>query len=285
MECSDRSRLTVLNFPVHKVGLKGTLRTASIEYERSRIGVLRCVWAGSSLKSGIFGRTLVSQYLERLCARDRYAVSDLVALNDVVAHCSSVDDGFGIVGPASHSDVDPSLDIRSKCRDGVVMHTSTRIVTIPWIDVDQVDTYIDVSELVLFFDYTKGERYSNEPPMIIRVFEITLLFLISLPGLPKMTIAPSVASYTICLYLRSMVTTMSSRAGLTHWKGGEYTYIVVDKTFHASQTYSVRSWVTPTRPFFLWTVIIIVPFLAGRPLSIRFRRLAFFFRRRLWYVR
>ena len=121
--------------------------------------------------------------------------------------------------------------------------------------------------------------------MIIRVFDITLLFLISLPGLPKMTIAPSVASYTICLYLRSMVTILSSRAGLTHRKGVEYTYIAVDQTFHASQTYSVRSWVTPTRPFFLWTVIIIVPFLAGRPLNIRFRMLAFFFRRKLWYVR
>lgn len=30
-----------------------------------------------------------------------------------------------------------------------MMHTSSRIVTIPWIDVDQVDTYIDASELVL----------------------------------------------------------------------------------------------------------------------------------------
>lgn len=164
IECSDRSQLTVLNFPVHKVGLKGTLRTASIEYERSGIGIFRCVWAGSSLESGIFGRTLVPQHLERLCARDRYAVSDLVALNDVVAHCSPVDDGFGIVGPASHSDVDPSLDIRSKCRDGVVMHTSTRIVTIPWIDVDQVDTYIDVSELVLFLTIPKESDTATNLP-------------------------------------------------------------------------------------------------------------------------
>jgi hypothetical protein len=121
--------------------------------------------------------------------------------------------------------------------------------------------------------------------MIIRVFDITLLFLISLPGLPKMTIAPSVASYTICLYLRSMVTTLSSRAGLTHRKGVEYTYIAVDQTFHASQTYSVRSWVTPTRPFFLRTVIVVVPFLAGRPLNICYRSLAFSFRGRLSWVR
>lgn len=154
----------MLNFSVHKVGLKGTFRTASIEYERSGIGILRCVWAGSSLESGIFGRTFVPQHLESLCARDRYAVSDLVALNDVVAHCSSVDDGFGIVGPASHSDVDPSLDIRSECRDGVVMHTSTRIVAIPWIDVDQVDTYIDVSELVLFFTIPKESDTATNLP-------------------------------------------------------------------------------------------------------------------------
>jgi hypothetical protein len=45
-----------------------------------------------------------------------------------------------------------------------VMHTSTRIVTIPWIDVDQVDTYIDISELVLFLTIPKESDTATNLP-------------------------------------------------------------------------------------------------------------------------
>jgi len=85
------------------------------------------------------GSASVSDHLESLCTGDSNTVSDMISLDQIISNRSSAHDGLGVVGPTSHSNVDAAFDIRTKSRNGVVMDTCLGVISVPWLDVDQVD--------------------------------------------------------------------------------------------------------------------------------------------------
>jgi hypothetical protein len=98
--------------------------------------------------------------------------------------------------------------------------------------------------------------------MIIRVREMILLFFTSLPGLPNITIAPSVASKTVCL------TKAEGRCCEKQYiEPVGHTHVAINDAVGACKTYTICSRVTPPGTFFLWTIVVFIPFFAGRTLS------------------
>lgn len=78
--------------------------------------------ASPAFEPRVLGSALVPQYLERFRTGDRDTIANLIALDGIIGHAPSVNNRLGIIGPASHADVDASLDIRAKSRYGIVMH-------------------------------------------------------------------------------------------------------------------------------------------------------------------
>jgi hypothetical protein len=137
----------MLNFTIYKIRLKFPFRTSTIDYERSRVGVLRCLRASSALESRELGRTLILHHNKVLCTSDCDTVSYVVALDRVFGNTSAVYDRFGIICPASHTNVDSALDVGAKRGDSVMMYPGTSIIAIPWIYIDQIDTYHEIRAL------------------------------------------------------------------------------------------------------------------------------------------
>jgi len=95
----------------------------------------------SPFEAGIMGGASVPDHLESLCAGDSDTVPNVISLDQIISDRSSAHDGLGVVSPTRHSDVDAAFDIGTKSRNGVVMDTCFRIVSVPRLDVDQVNTW------------------------------------------------------------------------------------------------------------------------------------------------
>jgi len=96
--------------------------------------------------------------------------------------------------------------------------------------------------------------------MIIRVREMILLFFTSLPGLPNITIAPSVASKTVYIKMGSQ------RCEKQYVEPAGHTHVAINNAVATCETYTICSRIAPPGTLFLRAIVVFVPFFAGRTL-------------------
>lgn len=131
----------MLHLPIDEIRLELPLRTPPIQHKSSRLRILRGRRTTPPPIPRILCRTLIPQDREPLCARDGHAIPDMITFDEVVDDGPAGDYGVGVVRPAGHADVNATFDVGAEGGDGVVVDAGVGIVSLPGVDIDEVDTW------------------------------------------------------------------------------------------------------------------------------------------------
>lgn len=103
----------MLNFSIHKLRLEHTLRTPLVDQEPSRRRIprsLRTPLSHHSSELAPFSDHVI-HHGEVLATRNDVSVSEMSSDDGVVLDGSVGDDGLGVVGPGSGTDVDGDFEV------------------------------------------------------------------------------------------------------------------------------------------------------------------------------